>query len=264
MSSGLRFGNRITPVLAIPQIDFPLIEAFSSFQGEGTLVGYRQIFLRFPQCNLNCNYCDTPFAPSATCSIEDPPGSSQLQKLDNPVSWHRLSEIFARWCAAAPNAHHSFSITGGEPLLHSELLQRLLPEMRKLLPIYLETNGTLPEALEPLLPFLEWISMDIKLESVVGQASDWEAHRRFLELAARTNCYVKIVVGNSTTRAEIEHAANLVNRVSSAISLILQPVTIDGKAAVETNRLFLMQELAATIHSNVRIIPQTHVFLGLI
>ena len=35
-------------------------EIFSGIQGEGVLVGVRQIFLRFHGCQLHCRYCDTP------------------------------------------------------------------------------------------------------------------------------------------------------------------------------------------------------------
>ena len=36
-------------------------EIFSSIQGEGPVVGYKQLFIRFCGCNLNCAYCDTEF-----------------------------------------------------------------------------------------------------------------------------------------------------------------------------------------------------------
>jgi len=250
-------------VPATQQTESSLIEAFSSIQGEGLLVGCRQIFLRLPLCNLNCQYCDTPFEPTRACQIEDPPGSGTLVEHENPVSLALLCEIFTRWCEQAPGAHHSFSITGGEPLLHTELLRVWLPELRKILPIYLETNGTLPENLENLLPMLDWISMDIKLQSVSGQQTDWEVQRRFLELSTSTHCYVKLVVGRTTSEEEIARAAMMVASVSSSIELILQPVTIAGKVGINTAELLRLQSVAAQSHLLVRVIPQTHIFLGL-
>ena len=38
-------------------------EIFTSIQGEGPFVGYKQLFVRFSKCNLNCKYCDTDFSP---------------------------------------------------------------------------------------------------------------------------------------------------------------------------------------------------------
>ena len=41
-------------------------EIFSSIQGEGPIVGYKQLFIRFCGCNLHCDYCDTEFQ-QGTC-----------------------------------------------------------------------------------------------------------------------------------------------------------------------------------------------------
>ena len=250
------------PVPATQQIETELIEVFSSIQGEGLLVGCRQIFIRFPGCNLNCDYCDTDFARRDVCTIEELPGSDTKNQLKNPVPVEQLLEILSRWCRVTPGLHHSFSLTGGEPLLHAELLRQWLPELRKLLPIYLETNGTLFQQLELLLPHLDWISMDIKLQSVSGERTDWSAHRKFLQCAHQTNCYVKLVVGEQTTDAEIVTAAGLVHNVSADIPLILQPVTREGRSMVGASRLLSMQRSASAEHAGVRVIPQNHIFLG--
>ncbi|MCK5912864.1 MAG: 7-carboxy-7-deazaguanine synthase QueE, partial [Desulfuromusa sp.] len=117
-----------------------LIEIFSSIQGEGVLVGCRQIFLRFPDCNLNCHYCDTNFLRSDTCQVEISPGSGQQDSRDNPLDFDSVKKLVVAWNSELLGAHHSISITGGEPLLHSQLLSSWLPELKKILPIYLETN----------------------------------------------------------------------------------------------------------------------------
>ncbi len=249
---------------ATPQTEASLIEIFSSIQGEGMLVGCRQIFIRLPHCNLNCRYCDTEFAATRFCQVENPPGSGQLQEIVNPLSLTQVQVLIEDWCREAPGAHHSISLTGGEPLVSVKLLATWLPELRKWLPIYLETNGTLPDELETLLPHIDWVSMDIKLSSQTGLPTDWAAHRKFLEIAQRTNCYVKMVVGENTPALELLQGARLVAAVSGEITLILQPVTIDGKISISTSTLLAMQRLIATIHSNVRVIPQTHRFMGLL
>lgn len=252
------------PVPVTRKADANLIEVFSSIQGEGTLVGYRQVFVRFAECNLDCNYCDTDFAPAATCRVEKSPGSGENITIENPVGLARLCKLITSWCKQLPDAHHSISLTGGEPLLQCRTLLDWLPEMRRLLPIYLETNGTLPDQLEMVLPHIDWVSMDIKLNSLTGSATDWEVHRRFLQLANKTDCYVKMVVADATPDLELQMAAELVSDVSSEIPLILQPVTIDNNIAVSTGRLLEMQGLVSALHGNVRIIPQTHRFLGVL
>ena len=250
------------PVPATPPTEAPLIEMFSSIQGEGLLVGCRQVFLRLPHCNLNCRYCDTDFSATTFCEVEDPPGSGALKTLPNPLSLPQVVAQIESWCRQAPRAHHSLSITGGEPLIHLQLLATWLPELRKILPIYLETNGTLPDALELLIGHIDWVSMDYKLPSVTGEASDWQQAQRFLQIARQVNCYVKLVVAETTPLDELLAAADSIAAVSSEIPVILQPVTVDGRVGLSTRQALQVQTQLAALLSDVRIIPQTHRFLG--
>jgi 7-carboxy-7-deazaguanine synthase len=250
------------PTLLIPKAD--LIEIFSSIQGEGILVGCRQIFLRFPGCNLNCRYCDTDFLKSPTCKVESRPGSGRLDDLENPISLASVKNLLKAWVSELPGAHHSISITGGEPLLHGPLLESWLVELKEILPIFLETNGTLPEQLLPLIQHIDWVSMDIKLHSQTGLRTEWEIHRQFLEIAHQTDCYVKLVVGEETPDLELQLAADLVSEVSKQIPIVLQPVTLAGQVAVSTKRILQMQALLADFKLNVRVIPQTHRFMGVL
>ncbi len=250
------------PTPLIPKAD--LIEIFSSIQGEGVLVGHRQIFLRFPDCNLNCRYCDTNFLKTATCNIETSPGSGKLKVFTNPLDYSRVKNLITAWTSELPGAHHSISITGGEPLLHEQVLSSWLPELKAILPIYLETNGTLPDQLSRLIQCLDWVSMDIKLHSQTGLRTEWDIHRRFLEIANQTNCFVKLVVGENTPDLELQLAADLITAISKQIPIILQPVTLENRVAVSTRRLLEMQALISDVNSNLRVIPQTHRFMGVL
>lgn len=257
-------GNRNTPVPAIPATKGSLIEIFSSIQGEGVLVGYRQLFVRLAYCNLACAYCDTPFAPTAACQVEAPPGSGTFYTVPNPVSLGTLLPILEQFERLAPGSHHSLSLTGGEPLVQAQLLAEWLPALARLLPIHLETNGTLPEALATVLPHIDWISMDLKLPSLTGTAAPWEAHRAFLALASGKHCQVKVVVGAATPAEELELAARLVQETAPQVPLILQPLTSTEAPGITAARLLELQALTARIHPQVRVIPQTHRFLNLL
>lgn len=240
----------------------PLIELFSSIQGEGELAGYRQIFIRFPGCNLDCAFCDTKIDAASTCRVETAPGSGQFNEIAQPVSLDVVLEIVNKWCKQLPLAHHSISITGGEPMLHADLLARWLPELNILLPIHLETNGTLPESLPKLIEHLDFISMDIKLPTSAATPEMWQEHKRFLEIALERDVSVKVIVGELTTEQELLQACKLVADVDDEIAFIIQPVTgRDGKVAVPAERLMRFQAIAAQKLCDVRVLPQMHRFL---
>lgn len=241
-----------------------LIEIFSSIQGEGLLVGQRQVFIRFPKCNLSCDYCDTDFSVPEECLVEEDSGSGKQKVWTNPVALDQLLDLIAWWQKSLHNANQFISVSGGEPLLHSAVLCQWLPQLRQHLPIYLETNGTLPQELESLIDLVDWVAMDIKLHSVAGERTDWETHREFLEIASRKNLFVKIVVGEETPDLELQLTGDLVSGIDGDIPLIIQPVTINNKVAVSAPRLLQMQAVAADCHKDVRVIPQTHAFMNML
>ena len=98
---------------------YPVIERFSSIQGEGFHMGKGTTFIRLAGCNLRCSWCDTQY-------------SFDLSK----ARWMSVQEILEEELR-----HHHVVITGGEPTLYD--LGPLVRELHKLGKyIALETNGT--------------------------------------------------------------------------------------------------------------------------
>lgn len=246
-----------------------LVEVFSSIQGEGMLIGARQIFIRFHGCQLSCEYCDSPESrsgkPPAACRVEKRPGHGDFIDISNPVTASRIGGILEEWISMSPTAHHSISLTGGEPLLQLSSKKEFLPVLRDLLPLYLETNGIDYETLAECVDFMDYISMDMKLPSATGMKEYWKNHAEFLKVASKRNVFVKIVVSNHTRICEIQQACDTILSVDDNIPLVLQPLTThDGKLGISGRYLIELQETASIPLRRVRVIPQTHKFMGLL
>lgn len=248
-----------------------LIEIFSSIQGEGPLVGSRQIFVRLNGCNLGCDYCDTPATGDelAGWTLETEPGSGVFERFPNPA---RLPDVLAaiRRLELFPGLHHSAALTGGEPLAEPEFVQSLAGALVEAgMRVYLETNGTLVEPLNRVLPLIEIVAMDIKLPTACG-SEHWEAHRQFLKAAkespSRPLVFAKSVVTASVPHEEIEQAAKLIAETAPGIPWILQPVTKhgDGPAPPDAAHLLAMHTAAARIYPNTRVIGQCHLTMGVL
>ena len=267
---GKREKGKETPNTQHPK-SVRLVEVFSSIQGEGVLVGHRQIFVRTYGCNLRCTYCDSPETLKESgipkeARIEETPGSWQFQRVANPVAMDDLTQIVQNYLI---EPHHSISITGGEPLLHEKFLQRWLPQVRELgLKTFLETNGLLPDHLSKVVGLLDYISMDFKAPTSTGLTSEktWETHRRFLEVARATNVYGKCVITPNTTEAELDSVVDILCSVDRTIPLILQPVTPFGfeTKAVSPSQMIQFHVRASQRLAEVRVIPQTHKMMQLL
>lgn len=164
--------------------------------------------------------------------------------------------------------HHSISLTGGEPLLQVDFLKSFLPELKKnvKLPIYLDTNGVLPDHLNEIIDLVDIIAMDIKLPSATGQSPYWKEHKKFLEIAYLKEVFVRIVVLKEMRVLEIDETAKLIAEVDDKIPLIIQPVSPHGpiKHRPGAQELLAFHTAAKRRLKTVRVIPQMHKIMGIL
>lgn len=117
----------------------PVMEIFSSIQGEGFHTGKAALFIRIGGCDIACNWCDVP-------------------ESWNGESWPLLTvdEIINKLQAFKLK---SVVITGGEPLKYD--LSNLCYELRKRkYQIYLETSGSYP-----ISGSFDWVCLSPKSKS---------------------------------------------------------------------------------------------------
>lgn len=239
----------------------PVTEIFSSVQGEGPYVGCRHLFIRFAGCNLSCAYCDTSRAVPGNCRVEVRPGTRRFVHLPNPLTPEEVGVLVS---GMNPAGHHAVSLTGGEPLLYPGFLGELIPLLRGARRgIYLETNGTLDEALKRVVRLVDVVAMDVKLPTATGMRPFWEEHRRFLAAAQGKKVVVKAVVTRETPVEEVLAAAEMAQEAKAI--LVLQPVTArdPGRRPAPAQLLYL-QSRALEVAKDVRVIPQVHRLCGML
>ena len=192
----------------------PVVEMFSSIQGEGKYTGVPSFFVRVSGCNLRCVFkdsrCDTPytsFEPEATPYKE----------------MQELVEAFKEMRNNSPRTKH-LVITGGEPLLYKKDLEEFLSQVyEEEMVITIETNGTMP-ILNPLAKNfkVDLYSVSPKLSTSVDQDCKFisEAQRNrhndlrinyknLLDIATTSNDYqFKFVYSGPECITEIEDIYN--------------------------------------------------------
>lgn len=211
-------------------------EIFSSIQGEGPYIGYKQIFVRLADCNLSCDYCD-----------ED---TSKSDYYDIDALAEEINTLAKKW-------HHSISITGGEPLLQVDRLKLLLPKLK--LPIYLETNGTLPHCYQEIIDMVDIVSLDHK------DGYDKEFFEFFDMAKDESDLFVKKVVLKETSVNDLKKLAEAISEADKDIPFIIQPVTPHNKIKHGPGEKEIMKfyNITKKYLNDVRVIPQAHRMMGL-
>lgn len=101
-------------------VKYPIVEIFTSIQGEGVNLGKPANFVRFAGCNLNCPWCDT--------------------------IWNKANEVLTKEEIAMrfDKDVKLVVFTGGEPMIQKNLLALLVYVCSLGYKVAIETNGTLP------------------------------------------------------------------------------------------------------------------------
>lgn len=109
-----------------------LYEKFLSIQGEGKYTGTPSFFIRTYGCPRNCSWCDSRYA------IE----GNDFKKVDELELAKEINSLYEH------NKFQHLVLTGGEPLIQQESLNKLLSFINKDIFVEIETNGTIEEKLQ--------------------------------------------------------------------------------------------------------------------
>ena len=194
-----------------------IAEIYRSIQGEGKLTGEPSTFVRASGCNLRCWFCDTPYASWK------PEGEDRSDE-----------EIFDAICRL--EATHVV-LTGGEPMLFSEL-RPLCTRLREAgFHITIETSGTLYLPLD-----CDLMSISPKLANSTPsplQSPRWnERHEKarvtpeiVAQLIQEHDYQLKFVIDKQSDLDEVvQYLENLPNVVSSNVYMMPQGIEIDELA----------------------------------
>jgi 7-carboxy-7-deazaguanine synthase len=172
-----------------------VFEIYLSVQGESTHVGRPCVFVRLAACDLRCRWCDTPYAFTG----------GRKMSIDEVVS-----NVASHECGLV-------ELTGGEPLLQSDvypLMDRLLASG---LEVLVETGGHVPIA---SVPETVTAIVDVKCP---GSGEAAKMHWPNLD-DLDANDEVKFVIQD---RADFDYAVDIVRRyelVARANAVLFSPV----------------------------------------
>ena len=222
-----------------------ILEIFHSIQGEGKYAGASQVFVRFFECNMHCDWCDTPN------SIGD--GKREFKEYSCTELFDTIKPLWQQ-C-------HSISLTGGEPLLQKDFIKEFIPFLKKSqMRIYLETNGIFFQELKEVIDDIDMIAMDLKLPSSTKRRAYWEEHKAFLKVAKQKDVFIKVVVTSDTKEEDLKTAVELVAGIDPSIVFFLQPNHFEIRNGA-LPKCLAFQNYGGRYLKDVRVLPQVHKFI---
>jgi len=215
-------------------------EIFRSIQGEGPSVGRDSIFVRFTGCSLACSFCD----------------EARTSKQGTEMSVEQI--VFKIEVLAEHNETVSVVLTGGEPLLQIDFtLLRALNVLN--LRLCLETNGA--QVTQDAMPLRNLGELSGFFSEIVVSPKDAKPSVDLLKFATG----IKMLVREDGTLVGEYWMASIFS-AARARDYVLQPITCRQHRFIEKQSSAAMKvarRLSLDHKIPWRVIPQTHIWMGL-
>lgn len=211
-------------------------EIFSTIQGEAKFTGYPTTFVRLYGCNMLCKYCDTLYAVNGN-----------PKKFKHKVSLGRIvAEV-----KQLGNRH--VCITGGEPLLQSNVLPLVYELTARGIDVNIETNGGV------LIPDTREVrnfsyTLDIKTPCAGAENLEVTEYENLSLLTAKDE--VKFVISD---RVDYLFAKKVLAKYPTTANIIFSPLFVGKKTTIAND---LSNWLIEDKIYKARIGVQIHKILG--
>ena len=172
-----------------------VVEIFNSIEGEGKRAGLPCTFIRLWGCNLRCSYCDSMYA------VE---GNGYTVMSIDAI----LSKVHQLDCLAV-------TITGGEPLIHSNVNELILLLVAEGYEVNIETNGSVT----PPFLYLPNLFYTVDFKTISSGESAKMNISIFPKLSDKD--VIKFVVG---TEEDLNQVKNFVDKVETEAQYYISPI----------------------------------------
>lgn len=209
-----------------------LDEVFLSIQGESSDAGKPCVFVRLYGCNLKCSFCDQP-------QDNKPKKKISVEKLISKIRDFHVPNV---------------CITGGEPLLQSEIYSVIYELVNLNYTVSIETNGSVYIDDDPYNRKFKYV-MDIKCPS------SGMSHKNKYDNLSRLQYKdeVKFVIAD---RIDYDFAKTVLLKYPTKASILFSPVFDENMKPIISKELvnWILEDRLL----NVRIQTQLHKILGVL